>query len=597
MRWSYLLPRFGILLIIWLVCLFGIDPALRWALSKSASAAVGAKTDIARVKTKFFPPSLALYGVAVGNKNEPFKNIFSFDSLKLAFQGRPLLEKKFMVTEASLAGLQFNTPRKTSAALPKVKKDGFVSRKMEQAASAGKEFSLKRFAAMKAGGIDMAQAKVDALQTPKLAAALKAQYEADAAQWQQRFETGNYEARVNALKDRVEAYKKLSDPLKQVTEAADIIKEAGRLKSEVEQVARDAGVTVSTVKDSLKRLDAARQADTAAIMAGLSIPSLDSKSIARYLIGPLVAGKIDTAVSLYSTTRKYIPENTAKADNAARLKTGMVIEFPKDKNYPSFAIEKMAISGRLAQTSGQPFEFSCEAGGITTQPRIYGKPAYLKAHGESGVRTMDASAVFDRTVSPGSDRGDIRLAGFPVAAFKTGSPDGVEVYAAGGTGSAEGSVTIVGGVLASTLSFSVKGLVISADMQADNAALELVRSALKTTLERINSVQVKLYLGGDWSDPDIDIETDLADEISKGLNQFIGREVEKYKQQAAAEVEKYQAQARAELDRQVAQLRAQADAQLAPVLKNVEGITGDLKSKTVIPGVKLPDIKLPKISF
>ena len=118
MRWSYIIPRLSALLLLWLAVFFGFDPLLKWGLKKAGQSVAGAKVDIGRVKTKFFPPSINIVEVAVADKANPFTNIVEFNSLSFAMAGRPLLEKKVLVEKAALSGLQFSTPRKTSGALP-----------------------------------------------------------------------------------------------------------------------------------------------------------------------------------------------------------------------------------------------------------------------------------------------------------------------------------------------------------------------------------------------------------------------------------------------------------------------------------------------
>ncbi|MDD4003786.1 MAG: TIGR03545 family protein [Elusimicrobiaceae bacterium] len=600
MRWKYLLPRLGILVLIWAACLFGTDPALRWGLTKAAQSAAGAKAEIAKVRTKFFPPSLSVHSVTVGDKNEPFKNIFEFERLELSFQGRPLLEKKFIITEAGLTGLKFGTVRKTSCALPKARESGFMSRKMAEVAGAGKEFSLRRLSELKAGGMDLAQVKFDALKTPALAAALKAGLEADTALWRDKFKAADFPAGLQALADRAKSLNDIKDPIKKVTEGAAIIKEAGRLRDEAERMGRAAEETVAAANASVRQLDAARKADIETVMAGMKVPSLDSHAITDYLLGPAVTGKVDTVLNWYGATRKYMPENTARADNAARVGTGSVIEFPKEKNYPSFAIEKLYITGEIKPAERAAFKFYGEADGITSQPALYGKPAHLTARGTSGPRSLAVSATFDRTARPGTDSGSVQLSGFPLAEIKAGSPSEIEITAGGGTVSATGAATVTGGVLDSTLAVRVEGVSLTADMQADSTTLEIVRAALKTALANMKTLEVKVRLAGEWDRPAIAIESNLSDEISKGLNQFVGREIDKYRQQAAAEVDKLQAQARAELVRQIAQLQTQSDSQLEQVRRGSASIIADLNARaggTVLPGVSLPKIKLPKISF
>jgi len=123
MRWSYLLPRFIFLALVWAFFFFAFDPILKWSLRKGMEKAAGAKVEIVSVKTTFLHPSFRMTGVTVGSAEEEFTNILEFSELKFDIAGAPLLEKKFIIDEAGLAGLKFGTARKTSAKLPFVKEE------------------------------------------------------------------------------------------------------------------------------------------------------------------------------------------------------------------------------------------------------------------------------------------------------------------------------------------------------------------------------------------------------------------------------------------------------------------------------------------
>ena len=46
MRWSYILPRFIFLALIWVFFFFAFDPILKWSLRKGIEKAAGAKAEI-----------------------------------------------------------------------------------------------------------------------------------------------------------------------------------------------------------------------------------------------------------------------------------------------------------------------------------------------------------------------------------------------------------------------------------------------------------------------------------------------------------------------------------------------------------------------
>ncbi len=77
-----------------LLCAFlGIfkDPLLKWGFKKALRAAAGAKVDIGSVGTSLWRGRLVLSRVAVADKNEPMKNLFSFETAAFQFSPRAAL--------------------------------------------------------------------------------------------------------------------------------------------------------------------------------------------------------------------------------------------------------------------------------------------------------------------------------------------------------------------------------------------------------------------------------------------------------------------------------------------------------------------------
>ena len=94
MRWSYLLPRFIFLLLVWAFFFFAFDPILKWGIRKGMEKAAKAKVEIAEVHTTFLHHSFRMTGVTVGSAKEEFVNLLEFSKLEFDIAGAPLLEKK-----------------------------------------------------------------------------------------------------------------------------------------------------------------------------------------------------------------------------------------------------------------------------------------------------------------------------------------------------------------------------------------------------------------------------------------------------------------------------------------------------------------------
>jgi uncharacterized protein (TIGR03545 family) len=126
-RWKAVVPTVIFLLLLVLFIVFFLDGVLKWTMVKSGEAVFGARVSIASVTTKFRATSLAVHGLEVADKSEPMKNLFQLDDAVFDAEALPLLEKRVIIDQASITGVKFGTPRKSSGALLfQEKRPGFV---------------------------------------------------------------------------------------------------------------------------------------------------------------------------------------------------------------------------------------------------------------------------------------------------------------------------------------------------------------------------------------------------------------------------------------------------------------------------------------
>ena len=132
-RWKALVPTAAVLGAVALLLILFLDTWVKWGLENSLEAVFGAKVEIAFVDVRLRESALRLKGVRIADRSAPMTNLVELG--EAVFDGRalPLLEKKFVVEDASLTGLRFGTPRKTSGALSKRQtRRGFVGKAMDR---------------------------------------------------------------------------------------------------------------------------------------------------------------------------------------------------------------------------------------------------------------------------------------------------------------------------------------------------------------------------------------------------------------------------------------------------------------------------------
>ncbi|HNW45569.1 MAG TPA: TIGR03545 family protein [Elusimicrobiales bacterium] len=586
MRWSYILPRLTLLLLVWLFFFFAFDPLLKWGLIKGIEKGAKAKAEIAGLKTSFLHPSLKLTGFAVADANDEFRNLAEFSELSFSAAGAPLLEKKLLVENASLSGLRFGTARKTSGKLPFVKEEP-PSEMVQAIKDESKNFALERAADVKADAAADYKVNPDELESVKLAKQLEEDYNKNYKDISDRLDTKKYEAGLEALKGRYEKAKGESNFAKQAKDYADIGKEVKKLTGDFKKDKEEVETALAKAKDAFKAIDEARKKDTAAVMAKMKLPSLDTQSLARMLAGPLIAEKTDQAMKWMAIAKKYMP---ASSDGVLKNEAprGRTVHFPKEKTYPTVLVRRLALTGELGQED--PLEYSGVIEGLTTQPQVYGRPTTLAVKGSKGARRLDLTAALDATGDTIKTGSRLSYSGMTVKELKLGSESSFMVEIAGASGAIETDLKTDGDSLDGKASLSLTKAVFKAS--ADKIKAAPLRTAVESSFAGLSSALIEADITGVIKSPKLAVRTDLADKLSKAFSGAMGAEVKKAQAEAQKKIDEALKPYREKLDK----LASSKQAELGGKLKDAEGkVTG--AGENLLKGLTPSKIKLPKIKF
>jgi uncharacterized protein (TIGR03545 family) len=590
MRWSYVAPRLALIVLVWAFFFFAFDPILKWGMIKGIEKGAGARAEIASVKTTVLPPSLSVKGLTVGDAGAEFTNLCEFSSLEFRLEGRPLLEKKFVIDRAALNGLKFGTLRKTSARLPLAKPEP-PSEFSKALQAESKNFALDRASDVKADAVSAYKVDPDQLASVKLAKQLESKYEEDYKKLFEQADFGRYQARMDALKADYEKAKGESNIAKQAKDYAAAGKELKKLSEDFKKDKADLERALADAKASIKALEEARRKDTADVMGKMKLPSLDKQSLARMLAGPAIADKTDKALKWVSLARKYMPQNATAKALAREAARGRVVEFPKERSWPSFLIREMELTGEL--DLGEPLDYAGRIEGITTQPKVYGKPLVADIKGAKGARRLQANALVDATGDLLAARALVKYSGMSVSNLRLGSESSVVVDIKG-TGSFDGNVSAVGEILLGKAVFNISGA--SFSPRADSVKAPQVKSALLGAFDSLNSASIWSDISGTVKSPRFSIDTDLASALSAGFSKALGAELKKAQEEAARKVNEALEPYKQKLDKLTSGKEAEIREKLGAGEKSLGGFTSDLEQKlkqSVSPGkLKLPKFKL-----
>ncbi|HBA61483.1 MAG TPA: hypothetical protein DCZ92_11850 [Elusimicrobia bacterium] len=586
MRWSYIIPRFILLVLVWAFFFFAFDPLLKMGIVKGLEKGLKAKVEIAGLKTSFRHPSLKLTGFAAADSKDEFRNIVEFSELSFAAAGTQLLEKKLLVENAALTGLRFGTARKTSGKLPFAAEEP-PSELVASLKAESKDFTMDRVADAKADAAADYKVDPDDLESVKLAKQLEEDYNRDYKNISERLDTKKYDAALDALKARYEKARGEKNFAKQAKEYGEIGKEVKKLNAEFKKDKEEVEAALAKAKGAFKAIDEARKKDTANVMSKMKLPSMDTQSIARMLAGPVIAEKTAQAMKWMAMAKKYMPSNS-KGVLKNEAPRGREVHFPREHAYPAVLVRRLDISGELGLED--PLAYTGTVEGLTSQPQVYGKPTTAALKGSKGARRMDFKASLDATGDTIRTDSSLSYSGMPVKELKLGSESSFMVDVTGASGAVDGTLRTSGEDLDGKAAVRLTGGTFKAS--ADKIKAAPLRSAVQSSFAGLSSALIETDIAGTMKAPKLSIRTDLADKLSKAFSGAMGAEVKKAQEAAQKKIDDALKPYRDRLDK----LSSGKQAELGDKLKGAESkITGagDNLLKNLTPS----KLKLPKIKF
>ncbi|MBI3297637.1 MAG: TIGR03545 family protein [Elusimicrobia bacterium] len=510
-RWSALGARLAVVAVIWAFFALAFDPLLKRGIERAGSAALGAKLELGSFKTRFFPPSVRVARLAAADAEDPMRDLVVVGAARFELEGRPLLEKKLVVSAATLEGLAFGTPRKSSGALP--------SAPPSPAAEALGRWSQEAKAAVAGAGESAkddltARYKVDpeALASVKLARELEARWNASYEDWDTRLKAFDVQRKVAEI-EALAAKAKAGAPAERVAAALEVSKKVKEARAELQAIEQGLRAAAARAKADLGAVARAKESDLQAAAALLKLPVFDAETVTGYLVGPRVAAWVSRAARLAAASRGGAPE-------AKPLARGTEVPFPKARSWPRFWVKKAVLSGVI--DLGGPLEFKGEAADWASEAALVPGPARLHLAGAQGDRSVSATVALDRRGPEPAASLEARVAGLAFAAQSFGEGS-FAVEAGPGRADAAARLGFSGGALLGD--FAVKAVPSSLSARGAGANPLVVR-ALGEALASLKTIEVKGAVAGTPDAPRLSLSSNLGRATGDALKRVAGREAE-----------------------------------------------------------------------
>jgi uncharacterized protein (TIGR03545 family) len=526
-NWKYVAPRLIVVAIVGLFLWQGLNPTLHWWIVAAGQGITGAKVEVADVEASLLTTSLRLHNVQIANPGAHHSNLVQADELVLDLDTAALLEKRMVIREGRISGIEIGVQRSTSGRLDEGKQAGRIglpaidlSAAADQAGELGTRWL--RYAADTLG-----RQVADESETVQLSRELMRRWPA---------EYNRLEARADALRRRVEQLEQIvktaqRNPLRNLESIRRAAAEIGAIENELRSLRDHAGELQRQARADRDALLAAQRRDVAKVRGTLQLEQFDGQALSEYLLGEEQGRRLSEVLAWIAWARKYLPTSDERSE-PARMR-GEDVEFVGIHKTPSVLVQSLVLDGR-GKLGGKMLQFKGTAAGVTNDPVQYGKPTLMRIQTTGDAHVL-LEAAFDRTGEVARDRIALTCPEIHQSGHVLGNSDQL-------------ALTVEPGKLYVTALFELQGEFLSGRIlvRQDDVTLKpslgdkyggpRLAAGLQSALDEIDRVEVGLDLFGTLQRPQWELHSNLGPQLADAVSGAFQGELDARLQQLAAQI-------------------------------------------------------------
>jgi len=507
--------------LLWAIMAFGFDPFLRYAAIQTAQSVTGARADIEQVTTGFFPPVISVNNVALASATSPGTNLVEFSELSGHLAGAPLLRKSFVVEEAKVTGIRFGTARDDDGQLEVIptepKEPSWLAEKLSET---GDEWLQQLVVDVKT------QLDPNTLETWRTSQQLKVKWEERVDVMQRDIKT--FEPRVKQLQTKVEQVKQLPavDQVQQylqlATEGQQLLQEAQNLQNEVRRMGPE-------VQQDLKQLDRARLNDQQQIVQKVRQLKPSPRRITESLIGPQLYQQLHQALSWLEMGTEY--QKQLRDQTKVERHRGRNFEFPLLNPTPRLHCRRIEMNGELL-IGQQVSPFHALLTDAASDPVLVGQPMVFRMT-SSGQTPLQLAVRHDATTDRPTTDVIAELHEHQPRSLQLGDPETAVLTAALSDLNWSARIRLQEEHIAGAIRLHAQ--MSQSDLESDRMPA-MLRSEVAGIFQSLDSIDATVDLTGNLQHPQIEIQSDLGEQIATGMKTAFTRQGEQLKSAMTAKV-------------------------------------------------------------
>ncbi len=512
------------------------DRFIERQLEAVGSSIVGAKVDIDGFHLSLLRLTVKLNRLQVTNRDHTMKNLFETGRMAFRMELWPLLRKKVVINEVTVADFRVGTDRTTDGRVP-LPPPGDEGPSWFDQASTQLMSNVKTTVPL---DLSLLDTKIDVesilnsldLQTIQNVEKLEKEILQQSAVWKEKVKSLNLEAELKTIDQRLAAIDltKIKNPVTLVAaldNAKKLATSLDNIKKSVAQSTTDFGNDFRQLTLSAKQVDDWIKGDVASALAKIDPGQLGKNGLSRQLFGQQLLQPVETLLHYARLSRRHMPLAKAflaagKVEKPPRFK-GQDIHFSLRRNDPTFLLKKVFLSGASSpRDEAKQISLTGTIIGITSQPRVYGHPTTFELAAQlPSDRRLSVDGLIDHTRDIPKEVFNLQGQGLPLGEQPLPAakllPQAVRLNRADISLSVElvgDTVAIINRLIAKPVQF------IFAEPAATGKAATLVRDLFS----EIPELEIGSEISGIGENLAIKIHSNLDDLLASRLSAALGKE-------------------------------------------------------------------------
>lgn len=532
------------------------DRHLKNLIEYVATQGNGAEVNVASINTSFLRGSFDLNGLQITDKERPSHNMLEIENIHFQYIWDALLRMKFVVDDASINNIQIAKPRKSPGkVLPPepAKPSKLDALQLEVMAQVKNKYSknvLGDVVTLLEGGDykDQLEKIRGELKSEARLNSMIADVKGKKEFWDGKVKTLSDTSKLKAIENEVNAISKEKNILQQaqgVKKLTDLMKDVEKQYKEIQSASKQLQSEVNAVAQYPKEIENLVKEDIASLKNRFSVPQIDFKDMAMHLFAGQFAEYIVKARKYQALAKQYLPEKKEKEEVVPPKRAeGKTYQFPITKGYPLFWLKRAAISskGTAESYSGN---VSGELTNVTTSPKTIGKPIVLDMRGDfPAAQVMGVKAIItaDFTRNVGRQSALIQVKSFAVPEKIFVNDEKMKF----GFQNAIGTTTISASLEQEQIKMSWNSALSRPKFLVESKT-KLAQEMLTNILNAIPVITIDGSAAGTFKDLNMDIKSNLGDELGNGFKREVGAKVADAQNQIQAMVDEKINKPKAEL--------------------------------------------------